>query len=751
MSRRPILLLFAVVAGLLSVMLAIAVNVATGGQLPGLLAPYRGLAWPAVAVLGLATVGLAVWEFALDPHTGSNSSPETGGATLVAQVPVPVVPAELPPAIATFTGRQAELARLGALLAATQVAARAAAPVIAVIAGKPGVGKSALAVRLAHQAAARYPDAQLYVDLRGSEPEPLAPGEVLGRFLRALGRRAEDIPVGLDDQAAAYRSVLAGKRALAVLDNAASEAQVRPLLPGSPTCAVLITSRRVLDGLDAATSFTLEVLDEREAVALLGGLAGPDRVAAEPAAAAAVVRHCGLLPLAVRIAGARLRSRPGWTVAALADQLADEHQRLRRLRLGDLDVRTSFALSYAGLVPAAARAFRLLGLLTGPDFGVGVAAALTGATVEAVEATLEELADAQLLETPAAGRYRFHDLLRLFARERANAEEAAAEQRAALERAVDWYRAATHGTAAQLQARTPVDGGPAARQAAWAWLERERPNLVAAVEQAASRHLDALAADLAFALAGFFDRGRYSADGQRTAQVALAVTRRSGDRRGQARALHDLGSARRGQGQFEEATTYHTQHLELARELGDRGGQAQALMNLGSTSRDQRRFAEAIGYYQQSLTLCREPAGEDPEQQLALEGRILGNLGLAYYQQGRHAEAIACYRQSLAASRTAGDHYGAGRALFWLGDIYREQQRLEDAAACYEQSLGFFQHSSHRHREGRALLHLGSVMAAMLDEQAAQRHWRDALAIFVDLGAPQADEVRALLRSTPDG
>src|SRR6266498_1705243 len=408
MSRRPILLLFAVVAGLLSVMLAIAVNVATGGQLPGLLAPYRGLAWPAVAVLGLATVGLAVWEFALDPHTGSNSSPETGGATLVAQVPVPVVPAELPPAIATFTGRQAELARLGALLAATQVAARAAAPVIAVIAGKP---------------------------------------------------------------------------ALAVLDNAASEAQVRPLLPGSPTCAVLITSRRVLDGLDAATSFTLEVLDEREAVALLGGLAGPDRVAAEPAAAAAVVRHCGLLPLAVRIAGARLRSRPGWTVAALADQLADEHQRLRRLRLGDLDVRTSFALSYAGLVPAAARAFRLLGLLTGPDFGVGVAAALTGATVEAVEATLEELADAQLLETPAAGRYRFHDLLRLFARERANAEEAAAEQRAALERAVDWYRAATHGTAAQLQARTPVDGGPAARQAAWAWLERERPNLVAAVEQ----------------------------------------------------------------------------------------------------------------------------------------------------------------------------------------------------------------------------------------------------------------------------
>src|SRR6266545_3245468 len=567
MSRRPILLLFAVVAGLLSVMLAIAVNVATGGQLPGLLAPYRGLAWPAVAVLGLATVGLAVWEFALDPHTGSNSSPETGGATLVAQVPVPVVPAELPPAIATFTGRQAELARLGALLAATQVAARAAAPVIAVIAGKPGVGKSALAVRLAHQAAARYPDAQLYVDLRGSEPEPLAPGEVLGRFLRALGRRAEDIPVGLDDQAAAYRSVLAGKRALAVLDNAASEAQVRPLLPGSPTCAVLITSRRVLDGLDAATSFTLEVLDEREAVALLGGLAGPDRVAAEPAAAAAVVRHCGLLPLAVRIAGARLRSRPGWTAAALA-----------------------------------------------------------GATVEAVEATLEELADAQLLETPAAGRYRFHDLLRLFARERANAEEAAAEQRAALERAVDWYRAATHGTAAQLQARTPVDGGPAARQAAWAWLERERPNLVAAVEQAASRHLDALAADLAFALAGFFDRGRYSADGQRTAQVALAVTRRSGDRRGQARALHDLGSARRGQGQFEEATTYHTQHLELARELGDRGGQAQALMNLGSTSRDQRRFAEAIGYYQQSLTLCREPAGEDPEQQLALEGRILGNL-----------------------------------------------------------------------------------------------------------------------------
>jgi tetratricopeptide (TPR) repeat protein len=748
MSRRPILLLFAVVAGLLSVLLAIAVNIATGGQLPGPLAPYRGLAWPAVAVLTVTTVGLAIWQFALDPPAGSHASPVTGGTTLAAHVPLPVVPAELPPDITTFTGRQAELARLGALLASSQLPARAVALVIVVIAGKPGVGKSALAVHLAHQAASRYPDAQLYVDLCGSEPEPLAPDDVLGRFLRALGRRADDIPVGLADQTAAYRSALAGKRALVVLDNATSEAQVRPLLPGSPTCAVLVTSRRALAALDGTTPVTLEVLDEDEAVALLGGLAGPDRVAAEPAAAATVVRHCGLLPLAVRIAGARLRSRPAWTVATLAGQLADEHQRLQRLRLGDLDVRTSFALSYAGLDPAAARAFRLLGLLTGPDFAAGVAAALTATAVEEVEATLEGLAEAQLLETPAAGRYHFHDLLRLFARERADSEEPAAQQHAALERAFAWYRARTQDAVAQLQTRTPANEEPAARQAAWAWLERERPNLVAAVEQAASRHLDVLAADLAFALDDFFDRGGYAANAHRVAEVALVATRRTGDRRGQAKALHRLGSSYRGRGQFGEAISYHTQHLEVARELSHRGRQAQALMNLGSTYRDQRRFDEAIDYYQQSLTLCREPQGA--ERLVAMEGRILSNLGLTYHQQGQLDKAIACYEQSLAAARGAGDHPGAGTVLLRLGDISRVQQRLEDAAACYQQSLGFFQEGNHRHSEGLALLHLGSVMAAMRNEQAARKHWHDALVIFVDLGAPQADEVRALLGSTPD-
>jgi tetratricopeptide (TPR) repeat protein len=560
------------------------------------------------------------------------------------------------------------------------------------------------------------------------------------------------IPIGLAGQTAAYRSALAGKRALVLLDNAATEAQVRPLLPGSVGCAVLVTSRRALAALDGATPITLEVLDEREAVALLGGLAGPDRVAAEPAAAAAVVRHCGLLPLAVRIAGARLRSRPAWRVATLADQLADEHQRLQRLRLGDLDVRTSFMLSYAGLDAAAARAFRLLGLLTGPDFAAGVAAALTGAAVEEVEATLESLADAQLLETPAAGRYRFHDLLRLFARERADSEEPAAEQHVALKRAFTWYRAATRDAAAQLQARIPTLGGAAARQAAWAWLERERPNLVDAVEQAASRHMDVLAADLAFALPEFFGRSGYYADGQRTAEVALVATRRAGDRHGQAKALHGLGTSHRLQGHLDQASSYHTQHLTVARELGDRAGQAQALMNLGNASRDQRRSDEAIDYYQQSLTLCRELQGIDsePQRSRALEGRVLGNLGFTYYQQGQLDKAITCYDQSLAASSGAEDHYGAGRALLLLGDLYRAQQRLEDAAACYEQSLGFFQESSHRHGEGLALLHLGSAMAATRNAQAARKHWHDALAIFVDLGAPQADEVRALLRSTPD-
>jgi tetratricopeptide (TPR) repeat protein len=260
--------------------------------------------------------------------------------------------------------------------------------------------------------------------------------------------------------------------------------------------------------------------------------------------------------------------------------------------------------------------------------------------------------------------------------------------------------------------------------------------------------LDVLAADLAFALDDFFDRGGYSADAHRAAEVAMLATRRTGDRHGQAKALHRLGSSYRGRAQFDEAISYHTQHLTVARELDHRGRQAQALMNLGSTSRDQRRFDEAIDYYQQSLTLCRQPQGT--ERLIAMEGRILSNLGFTYYQQGQLDKAIACYDQSLAASRRAGDHPGAGGVLLRLGDIHREQQRLEDAAACYEQSLGFFQESSHRHSEGLALLHLGSAMAAMRNEQAARKHWRDALTNLVDLNAPQADEVRALLQSRSD-
>jgi DNA-binding SARP family transcriptional activator len=346
---------------------------------------------------------------------------------------LPPGPCQLPPDVDDFTGRESAVAEVQHLLEGE----RATAIVISAIAGKAGVGKTALAVRLAHQLRPHFPDGQLYVDLRGAEAQALDPAEVLAGFLRALGVEGALIAEGLEERVRQYRSRLGDRRVLVVLDNAAAEAQVRPLLPASPGCATLVTSRARLSGLEAAHPMTLDVLEADQAVALLAKLAGPGRVAAEPGAAAAIVRLCGWLPLAVRIAGARLASRPHWRLALLAERLGDEWRRLDELKAGDLEVRASVALSYHGRNQEERRLFRLLGLLVAPSFPAWAAAALLGVEAAEAEGLLERLVDAQLVE--AAGhdqagqlRYRLHDLLRLFARERLQLEELPASQRASL-------------------------------------------------------------------------------------------------------------------------------------------------------------------------------------------------------------------------------------------------------------------------------------------------------------------------------
>jgi hypothetical protein len=340
--------------------------------------------------------------------------------------------------VARFTGREPELARLDRLLRP----GREYAPVIAAIDGAPGVGKSALAIRAAHRVADRFPDGHLYTDLQGGPGSTLT---VLCSFLRALGSADRDLTT-IDEAAGRYRAVTATRRILVVLDNALDTAQIQSLVPAAPGCAVLVTSRRVLATLDGAAALHLDVLPAPQSVALLSGLAGPERIDADPAAAAEVAGLCGYLPLALRIAGARLAARPSWPVGALRDRLLGAPRRLDELQLGELGVRTSFQVSLHALrdspVPAdrlAARAFALAALLEDPDIGVPAAAALLDEPEAVAEAALERLVDVQLMANPAPGRYELRELVRLFAQECAGEELSAAERGAATVRALLWH------------------------------------------------------------------------------------------------------------------------------------------------------------------------------------------------------------------------------------------------------------------------------------------------------------------------
>jgi DNA-binding SARP family transcriptional activator/tetratricopeptide (TPR) repeat protein len=666
---------------------------------------------------------------------------------LQAAVPERTRPFQLPPDIAEFTGRGAELAALRARLVST-AERPGAAIVISAIDGKPGIGKSALAVHVAHELAPQFPDGVLYVNLRGAEPERLAPAQVLGQFLRALGTTAEKVPGDLEAASAAYRTLLADKRMLVVLDNAADAGQVRPLLPGSPRCAVIVTSRAPLADLEGTAPLSLGLPDEDEAVALFARIGGRRRVDAERAEAVAVVRHCGLLPLAVRIAGARLRARPAWPVAALAARLADERRRLGELRVGELAVRASFQLSYQSLNGTEARTFRLLGLLEGPDVTAEAAAALTGSTVREAESVLERLVDAQLLETPAPDRYRFHDLLRLFARERAEAEDDEQERDAAVERALRWFLATALEADELLKPtalRADGDGQRFAdRQAALDWLETELGNLVAAAVQAAARApapIGSVAWRLSETLFRFFYLRKHWSDWQVVCEAALRAARRAGDRPAEAEPLTSLGVIFYELRRYDEAIAYYEESLAIYREWGDVEQESRVLNNLGNVCFSQRRFDEAIGFYEQSLTIARA------QHDLIGEGRVLNNLGMTYQEQRRFDEAIGCLTQSLAIWREIGERHREGMALVNLGDAYREDGRLEEAAICYRKALKISREVGDRYGEGLTLWALGLTVEATHGVYQARRHWTKAFDILASLGAPQAEEVRALLEN----
>jgi DNA-binding SARP family transcriptional activator/tetratricopeptide (TPR) repeat protein len=626
--------------------------------------------------------------------------------------PARPAPGQVPPVVSDFTGREVTLRHARNLV---EGAAGRTAPTVTVVAGKAGVGKTTFAVRLADQLRSRFPDGQLFVNLRGVEDRPVDPAVALAGFLRALGVDRASIPRPLDERVSLYRSVLANRRVLVVLDNAAGEAQVRPLLPSGAGCAALVTSRPRLAGLEGAQTLTLDVFQPGEALELLTTVAGPERVAAEPDAAREIVRLCGYLPLAVRIAAARLASRPQRRLQALAERLGDERRRLHELRAGDLEVRASMAPSYQGQDPEVRRAFRLLGLLDAPSLPAWMAAVLLDRVLDD-EGPAEQLLDAGLLEAAVedeAGqaRYRFHDLVRLFARELLEVEERPEERRAALERAARAYLAR-----AELAGR--------------GWYPVERVNLVAITVQAHRAGLWELTWKLALAGSAFFEEHSHWDDWRHTHELALQAARRAGDRHAEAVVLRRLGDLHLDQSDWIQAQASFGACLPIFGELGDRHGEALALCGLGDTHREQGRLDEARACFGACLPVLRE-VGDRRGQAEALR-----SLAIISRQQGRLDDALSRLEECLRVSKGLGDPRWEAIARRSLGMVYRDLGRKDEARACFERSLAALRELDDRLWQAYTLNSLGQVLRELGTLEPAHAALAESVTIFQELHDP---------------
>jgi DNA-binding SARP family transcriptional activator len=670
----------------------------------------------------------------------------TGPARPAEAEPQRDMPRELPPAVPCFTGRAAELEALTRLLDRSGEQAPQAV-VISAIGGTAGVGKTALAVHWAHQAAGRFPDGQLYVNLRGYDPaQPMPPADALAGFLCSLGVPGQDIPPEAEQRAARYRSLLAGKRILVVLDNAGSADQVRPLLPGTPACTVVVTSRDALAGLvarDGATRLDLDVLPLEEAVALLRTLIGA-RADTEPEAATELADQCCRLPLTLRVAAELAASRPAASLAGLADELADLRTRLDLLAAdGDprTEVRTVFSWSYRHLDAAAARTFRLLGLHPGPDVESYAAAALTGATVPQAGRALDVLARAHLLSPASPGRYGLHDLLRGYARELTATLDTGQERHAALTRLFDHY---LHTAAAAMDTLFPAElhhrpriprsatlipplADPAAARE---WLDRERAALVAAAAHTATHDWPGHATRLATTLSRYLDDGGHFPEALTIFSHALSAARRTGDRAAEATTLNQIGSIDWQQGRLQQAADHYRQALDLFRAAGDRTGEAHALGALGFSETGLGRCEQAARHQQEAAAIFRAIGDRLGET------RALGLLGLARQRQGRYQEAVGYHQQTLDLSREIGDRPGEAWALARLGVIDLRLGRCQDAAGYLQQALALFHEMGHAGGESEILARLGEVHEELGRYEQAARAFEQALAMSHEIGDP---------------
>jgi tetratricopeptide (TPR) repeat protein len=731
--------------------------------------PNDDLLFGIVSVLHPDPAYLTRWRQALRIVRG-----EAEAATFVAAQPT------LPDDIAEFTGRQSELTRLTALLLTTAAGDAGTPVVISAIEGMAGVGKTQLAVHVGHLLVGGHGvDRVLFVNLRGFHDNPhqppADPAAVLDSFLRLLDVPGHVIPHDLDGRGRLYRQRLRDRRALIVLDNAAAEAQVRPLLPDSPTCLTLITTRRTFSELSGVEHLRLDVFTPPEAVDYLRRSTGAGRIDADPDTAARIADALGWLPLALALTAARITAHPDWT---LADHLERLHQRRDDLRLDDA-VAASLSLSYDDLPPAHQHLLRMLSLHPGADIDVHAAAALTDPDPATTQRQLDYLLANHLLQRKTPGRYELHDLIRAYATARAQDEDRHPDQRAALTRLFDHY---THTATLAADLAYPQDRGhlprvptpPTPRPGftgqteAVAWLDAERRNLLAAADHAAGHGWPAHTSHLSQAVARHLRTRAHYTDAHTVHTHALHATRSTGDRAGEGRALASLGDVYRRVGRREEALEHYQRALTVARQVGDHACEGRVRGGLGDAYRVVGRYAKAISHYQQALAIARQihDRGGESSALIGLGGvfRLVGRYGKAldHYQQalvvagkdgdrggesyalrglgevlrlvGRNEQASEHYQRALAVAREIGDRAGESSALIFLGGVFRLVGRYEQAIDHYQQALAAFRGVGDRAGESYALTGLGNVYRMMGRYEQAIDHHQQALAIAQEIG-----------------
>jgi DNA-binding SARP family transcriptional activator/Tfp pilus assembly protein PilF len=675
-----------------------------------------------------------------------------GGADPPNGTGVAVVPHQLPPAPTCFTGRQRELLLLTGWL---DGGSSAGVPVILVLTGTAGVGKTALALQWAHQLRHRFPDGELYLNLRGfgPAPAPAAQAEAIATLLESLGVPPGRIPRQLDAQVGLYRSLLAGRRMLIVLDNARDEAQVRPLLPASARCAVLVTSRSQCVGLAAAEGARLVVLGmltDGEARQLLAARLGAGRAVAEPESVAELADLCGRLPLALAITAAQAATRPAVPLANLAAGLRDARARLDALDAGDeaADIQSAFSWSYRLLGGQAASMFRRLAAHPGPDISGPAAASLAGGEVAVTRAALSELARASLVLEHDAGRFALHDLLRAYAAQLCDEDE----RRAAIRRAADHYLhvardamqlayPAEDHRPLTLTARLRASPEPLAdREQALAWLEAEHRVLLGMMAAAAEAGLDAHAWELPSVLSLHLCRRGFFADWAESQRTALAAAVRLGDEAARARAHRTLGDALVQLDSVPEARSHLRRAMTLYRRLDDANGQAVCHLSTSRLFCSLGDPAAALSHARSALSLYRDSG------HLAGQARALNNMGWYSVRLGRIARGLGYCEQALHLNRHVDDRFGEASTLDSIGYCWHLMGRPEQAIIYYEQALEAFADAGDRYSLAHTLDRLADARRAIGSHEDAYQAWRQAIALFDAMHHPDAGILRAKLR-----